>query len=247
MSGNKKKEIIYGKNACFGCIIGKNRQIYMIYILSSRWNEYYDKIPNNLKSLVKKCNHHEMFILTHEENKHQGIVLKVSNYNFVSIDNIIDKAKDKRKVSIYLLDRVKDPHNIGNIVRSAFCFGIDAIILPERESCDITSTVVRTSAGYTEQSSICKVSNINNAIEKFKKEGFWIIGFDVNTNTNDNLREILNKYNKCVFIFGSEENGIKEITKKNCDILIKLPMVNSAESLNVANTTTIVGWELFNR
>ena len=246
-TNNSKKEIIYGKNACFGCITGKNRTIYNIYLLSTKWNDYYNKIPEHLKKLVKKCDSKEMFMLTHDENKHQGIALKVSNYNFYSLDELLEKTQNKEKVSIYLLDRVQDPHNIGNIVRTAFCFDIDAIILTEKESCNITSAVVRTSAGYTEHSIICKIQNINNAIEKLKKNCFWIIGFDVNTNTRDDLNKIIQKYNKCVFIFGSEGNGMKETAKEKCDILIKLPMKEGAESLNVANTTTIIGWEVFNR
>ena len=142
---------------------------------------------------------------------------------------------------------MQDPHNVGNIIRSAFCLNVDGIILTERNSCEITSAVVRTSAGYSEQSLISQIGNTSNAITKLKKEGFTIIGFDVNTNTNDDLSKIIQNNEKCVFIFGSEGHGMKDLTKKNCDILIKLPMRKEAESLNVANTTTIVGWEIIKR
>ena len=80
-----------------------------------------------------------------------------------------------------------------------------------------------------------------------KKNGYWIIGFDVNTNTTDDLRHVVGKYDKCIFIFGSEGEGVKDLLKKNCDIILKLPMREGAESLNVANTTAIVGWEWMNK
>ena len=140
--------------------------------------------------------------------------------------------------------QINTPNNVGNIIRSAFCFGIDGLILPERDACGITPAVVRTSAGYSEQLPIYQVGNVANALEKLKRVGYWIIGFDVNTNTQDSLTEVVNKYDKCVFVFGSEGEGMRDLTKKQCDILIRLPMAKGAESLNVANTSAIVGWEV---
>ena len=258
----RKEEIIYGKNACLGCIDGyrngrKNREIYTIYILQEKYNEYLNKIPQELKNIIQKVNQHELFIMTHEQDKHQGIACKVSNFRFSSIDDIIGVNNNKdtfvnksnyndknSKHSIFLLDRVQDPHNLGNIIRTAFCFGIDGIILPERDSCGITPAVVRTSVGYSEKIPICQVVNVANTIDKMKQNGYSIIGFDVNTNTNDDLTKIIEKNDKFVFIFGSEGKGMKDLTKKKCDILLRLPMAYDAESLNVANTTAIVGWEI---
>ena len=276
-------EVIYGKNACFGCIEGfkngsQSREIFEILILQSKFDEYVKKIPQNLQHLIRKCNNHDLFILTHEQDKHQGIACKVSGFKFRDIDslltggksakreNINTKAvkdnntdekktnereegsekceKQNRKSCLFLLDRVQDPHNVGNIIRSAFCLGIDGLILPERDACGITPAVVRTSAGYSEQLPIYQVGNVVNALEKLKRVGYWIIGFDVNTNTQDSLTEVVNKYDKCVFVFGSEGEGMRDLTKKQCDVLIKLPMAKGAESLNVANTSAIVGWEV---
>ena len=151
---------------------------------------------------------------------------------------------NKKISSIFFLDHVQDPHNVGNIIRSAFCFNVDAIILTERNACGITSAVVRSSAGYSECSLICKVNNTINAIEKLKKVGYLIIGFDSNATEKNKLDTIIGKYDKYVFIFGSEGDGMKDLTKKYCDFLVKLPMNPNAESLNVANTATIVGWEI---
>ena len=78
-------------------------------------------------------------------------------------------------------------------------------------------------------------------------EHLKVIGFDVNTNTKDSLTEVVRKYDKCVFVFGSEGEGMRELTKKSCDVLLRLPMRAGAESLNVANTASIVGWEWFGK
>ena len=249
-----EKEVLYGRNACFGCLDGfknntKTRDIFNIYLLQSKFDEYYKKVPNELKQIVKKVNNQEMFHITHEQDKHQGIALSVSKYRFLQLDALLKNVDKNGCISkaIFLLDRVQDPHNAGNIIRSMFCFDIDALIIPEREGCGITSAVVRTSAGYSEQSLICQVGNVSQSIEKLKQNGYWIIGFDVNETTKDSLRDVVSKYDKCCFVFGAEGDGMRDLTKKNCDILIKLPMRQGAESLNVANTASIVGWELFNK
>ena len=253
----RQTEIIYGKNACFGCIQAycndlKNRTIYSIFLLQSKFDEYLKKIPKELHQMVQKCNSHDLFSITHEQDKHQGIALKVSNFHFTDIEEVIDLIETRQKynkqknqkLAIFLLDRIQDPHNVGNIIRSSFCFNIDALILTERDACGITPAVVRTSAGYSENSLICQVGNTAVAIDKLKKDGYLIVGFDVNTNTQDDIAKVVGKYNKCVFIFGSEGAGMKDLTKKNCDLIIKLPMNPQAESLNVANTAAIVGWEI---
>ena len=238
---NKNSEIIYGKNACLGCILSnyKNREIYKIYIQQDKFDGYLKQIPQQFRGIVQKVNRHEMFVITHEESKHQGIALSVSNFHFAEIDEVLNLK------SVFVLDQVQDPHNVGNIIRSAFCFGVQAIILPERDSCGITQAVVRTSAGYSESSLIVRVGNLNQALEKMKKAGFVIVGFDVNINTKDSLVDVCKKYEKVAFVFGSEGSGMRDLTKKNCDLLIKIPMVDGAESLNVANTSAIVAYERF--
>ena len=242
--GDANREVIYGKNACFGCMVGRNREIFFICILQNKFDEYFKGVPNDLRHFVKKCNAHDMFLLTHDQDKHQGIAMSVSKYRFCAIEDLVEQSD---KSAIFLLERVQDPHNVGNIIRTAFCFDVSAIILPERDACGITSAVVRTSAGYSEQMKICQVKNVCHALDKLKKSGYWVIGFDVNTNTKDSLTEIVSKYNKCVFVFGSEGEGMRELTKKSCDILLRLPMRAGAESLNVANTAAIAGWEWFGK
>ena len=258
-NNRKSAEVIYGKNACFGCFEGikngtKSREIFEILILQSKFDEYVKKVPNDLRYLIKKSNNHDLFVLMHEQDKHQGIACRVSGFKFLSLEDLLksfdvndencNKEKDEQKNTLFLLDRVQDPHNVGNIIRTAFCFGVDGLILPDRDACGITPAVVRTSAGYSEQLPIYQVGNVANALEKLKKIGFCIVGFDVNTNTKDSLTEVVNKYDKCVFVFGAEGDGMRDLTKKQCDILIRLPMAKGAESLNVANTTAIVGWEV---
>ena len=246
---NKKeseKEVLFGRNACFGCLNGNNRKIYVIYLLSTKWDEYYNLIPNKYKQLCRKCNAYEMFSIAHDD-KHQGIALKVSKDDLLLEENDSNNTYRKQTKALFLLDRVQDPHNVGNIIRTAYCLNIDGIVLTDRSSCGITNSVVRTSAGYSEKLKIYKINNAVQAVEKLKQKGYCIIGFDVNTNTKDDLRGVVNKYDKCIFIFGSEGDGVRDLLKKTCDVILKLPMREDAESLNVANTTAIVGWEWINK
>ena len=142
-NNRKSAEVIYGKNACFGCFEGikngtKSREIFEILILQSKFDEYVKKVPNDLRHLIKKSNNHDLFVLTHEQDKHQGIACKVSGFKFLLLDDLLKKydAKFERNITkqdegykknatLFLLDRVQDPHNVGNIIRTAFCFGCD--------------------------------------------------------------------------------------------------------------------------
>ena len=88
---NKKdseKEVLFGRNACFGCLNGNNRKVYVVYLLLTKWNEYYNLVPEKYKPLCRKCDAHEMFSIAHND-KHQGIALKVSRYSFWSMDDLL--------------------------------------------------------------------------------------------------------------------------------------------------------------
>ena len=170
-----EKEVLFGRNACLGCLNGNNRKIYVVYLLSTKWDEYYNLIPDKYKQLCKKCDVRKMFSIAHDD-KHQGIALKVSRYNFLSIDELLleesygNNTYGRLLKALFLLDRVQDPHNVGNIIRTAYCLNIDGIVLTDRSSCGITNSVVRASAGYSEKIKIYKINNAIQAVEKLKKK-----------------------------------------------------------------------------
>lgn len=173
----------------------------------------------------------------------QGVVAQISSKEFSSVDEIILFAKSKNENPLILIfDEIEDPHNLGAIIRSAVSFGAHGGILPKHHSATISPIVAKASAGAIEQFKIAQVTNISQEIENLKKENFWIVGTD--SHSDKNFTEIDFKIPTAIVI-GNEGKGIRRLVKEKCDFLVKIPMSNNFESLNVSVASAIILCEVF--
>ncbi|MEP7009089.1 MAG: 23S rRNA (guanosine(2251)-2'-O)-methyltransferase RlmB [Acidobacteriota bacterium] len=138
-----------------------------------------------------------------------------------------------------LLEDVQDPRNLGAVLRVCEGAGVGQVMIRDRGAAPISPTVVKTSAGASEWLAIERITNSAMAIAQLKKEGFWIYGTDAH---GDPPWEI-DLTGKVVICLGGEENGLRDLTRKNCDRLIGLPMRGHVESLNIATATAAVLYE----
>ncbi|WP_339044910.1 23S rRNA (guanosine(2251)-2'-O)-methyltransferase RlmB [Candidatus Zinderia endosymbiont of Aphrophora alni] len=238
-----KKNIIFGFHSIFSCIKNKFFLINKIYINYNRNDIRIKKILNLLskkKNLIKKVDKNYLFKIS-KTNAHQGIVALIYKKNtFLKIENYINNIK---KNSLFLiLDRITDPHNLGACLRTANCFGVKAVIIAKNKSVKLNSTVTKVSSGASLNIPFFKVSNLINIINLLKKKGVWIIGMDCN-NLNKNLYN-MNFTGSWALILGSENKGIRQLIKKNCDFLIKIPMFSNIKSLNVSVALGICLYEI---
>lgn len=174
---------------------------------------------------------------------HQGLALQVRPLEPTFIDDIIRKANTMDKAVILMLDQVTDPHNIGALLRSSAAFNALAVILPDANAPDETGALAKSACGGLEIVPLIRVSNLVRTIEAFKKAGFWVLGLEgtaQKTISEDKLPL------KTVFILGSEGEGLRRLTAENCDYMVKLPISENMESLNVSNAGAIALYE-FNR
>ena len=160
---------------------------------------------------------------------HQGIILEVEDVKTYTFDEVIPNI-NKEYPLIVILDHLEDPHNLGAIIRSSEAFGVDAIILPNDRSVQITSTVVKTSVGTIEKIKIINVPNLNNTIKKLKDYGYWIVGTDME---GEDYTSIDYK-TKIAIVIGNEGKGISRLVSENCDYLAKIPMKGTVNSLNAS-------------
>lgn len=217
---------IYGKNVAFEKL-NNNNKIYKIY-LSKNFND--DKIL----SLIKKKNIPTKVVDKRELDNicsglHQGIILEVDDIKTYDLEDVVNNI-NKEYPLIVILDHIEDPHNFGAIIRSCEAFDVDAIIIPNDRSVDITSTVVKVSVGTIEKVKIIKVVNIVNAIKKLKDNGYWIVGTDM---SGTNYTTIDYK-TKIAVVIGNEGRGISRLVSENCDYLAKIPMKGTVNSLNAS-------------
>ncbi|MCF8259666.1 MAG: 23S rRNA (guanosine(2251)-2'-O)-methyltransferase RlmB [Melioribacteraceae bacterium] len=168
---------------------------------------------------------------------HQGVAAVRSSVIYWELDQLLKTSKQKSNPLFLMLDSIQDPHNLGAILRTAECFGVDGIILTMYKSVGITSTVEKISAGALSFLKICKVTNLVNAIRELKQNGFWIYG---STLENAVDFKTINYSSPSAIVVGNEEKGIRPLVAKNCDQLIKIPMSGNLQSLNVSVATGVL-------
>jgi predicted rRNA methylase len=107
-----------------------------------------------------------------ETGAHQGVIAQVAAYEYSTVEDILEKAREKGEAPfIFLLDDIEDPHNLGAIIRTANLAGAHGVIIPKRHAAGLTSVVAKTSAGALNYTPVAKVSNLSQTIEELKKEG----------------------------------------------------------------------------
>lgn len=172
---------------------------------------------------------------------HQGVVAQVTPYQYSTVDAMLEAASEKGEDPfIIILDEIEDPHNLGSIVRSANVCGAHGVIIPKRRSASITQVVAKTSAGAVEHTKIAKVTNITQTIKDLKDKGLWIIGTDMDGEVcyQSNLKGPI------ALVVGSEGKGIGRLIKKNCDMVVSIPMSGEINSLNAAVAGGILMYEV---
>lgn len=173
---------------------------------------------------------------------HQSILAIVEPPSIHDLNSFIDRVTsgDKKPV-VVIMDSIMDPQNFGAILRSAETFGVAGAIFPKDRSCDINSTVVKSSAGATEHLEFCRVTNIANTIRQLRDNRFYIIAADPDGET---ALESFSPSFPLAVVMGSEGKGLRPLVKKSCDETIKIPLYGKVDSLNVSAAAAVIFYEI---
>ena len=235
--------IIYGKNAVIEALESGNRTFNKILISSGA---HKDVKIEKIKELAKANGIVFQFVNIQKlnqiepEGRHQGVIAQIAPVKYTDLDDFIEKHRDKT-ASVVILDGVEDSHNVGAIIRSCVCAGIDGIILPSRRSVLINPTVEKTSAGAINHISIIKVNSLVNTIQRLKENNWWVIASD--HHAKDNYYDVDYTDMNFALIMGAEHAGISKSLLKLADFVIKIPMLTNFNSLNVSNAAAIILFE----
>lgn len=176
-----------------------------------------------------------------DEQNAQGVIAIKSTQKYFELGELIEKSKASPLPLLLLLDSIQDTHNLGAILRSAECAGVDGVIITTNQSAPINEIVEKISAGAVSHLRICKVNNLVRTIEDLKKNGFWIVGTHLNGEKNYNQ---LDYKMPVALVMGNEEKGIRKLVAENCDFLVKIPMKGKIDSLNVSVSTGVLLFEI---
>lgn len=229
---------LYGKHSCITALKNSNRKCNKLlmtkeflkenpHILSLKHNINYDIVTANI--IINE--------ISDKHATHQGIALLVNKLETPNIIDLINHNNKQKKRCFIILDQITDPHNIGAILRSAAAFAIEAVITTKDNAPAENSTLAKTASGAMEIVPYIKVTNLVKTIDLFQQHGFWSIG--LSCDAQDDIERI-SMPDKSLIIFGSEDKGLRELTKKKCDYLAKIKMSNHIDSLNVSNAAAII-------
>ena len=225
---NKEINLIYGKNPVIESINAK--KALKVFLVSGFADQKILSLIKNNKIPVSMVSPNEMDKMSNN-GVHQGIAAELKPYQTVSLEEIIYKAKNKEKKIIVMLDGIEDPHNLGAILRSADVFEASGIILPKHNSVSLNATVAKTSAGAINYVPVAVVNNLNQAIQKLKDEGYWIVSTDGSAKIS--YSSITYDF-PVVVVIGSEGKGVSSLVLKNSDYIVKIPQFGHVNSLNAS-------------
>ena len=228
------KEFIYSRNAVYETLHAKRREVFKLEIADNV------QIKGKMAEIVSLAGQGKIpFVKVkraqldkiHENN--QGIVAEVSAYPYSDVLDILDHAKELNEPPfILLLDTLNDPQNFGTLIRTAEAVGVHGIVIPLAHTVEVTPAAVNASSGASEHMRIAR-SNLAQAIDALKEENVWVVGLDQNGETIG-AKTLRHLTGATAVVVGSEGEGIRQLTRAKCDIILQLPMRGQIESLNAA-------------
>ena len=233
---------VEGRNAVIE-LLESGKDINKLYITKGEKNGSINKIialAKENKVVIVEKEKKQMEEMAQTDN-FQGVIAIVPPFEYCEIDDILNYAKEKEENPfVLILDGIEDTHNLGAIIRTAETAGVHGIIIPKRRAASVNSTVSKVSCGAIEYMRVARVSNITDSINKLKEEGLWICGTSISAEKyyfNQDLTGPLG------IVIGNEGKGMSDLVEKNCDFLVKIPMMGNVESLNASVSTGIIVYE----
>ncbi|MEI8052276.1 MAG: 23S rRNA (guanosine(2251)-2'-O)-methyltransferase RlmB [Bacteroidota bacterium] len=238
----KKNTLIIGREAVIKAM-QEGKQLDRIYLQSNVHGPVIDEIrtlaaaglvPIN-KVPVEKLNSYNV-------SNHEGCIAQISKIQYQDLQQIISFIVDNGEVPLFIvLDGVTDIRNIGAIARSAFCFGVNAIIIPEKGVGSLNEDAILTSAGALEKIAVCRVGSLMKAVDDLHLNGIKVFASEMTAEKNIGAIDLTEP---CAIIMGGEEHGVYPALMKICDDRFSIPMSGEFDSLNVSVATGIILYEV---
>lgn len=175
-----------------------------------------------------------------ETKRHQGVIAYTTDYEYYDLEDIIAERRSEKGGFVILCDGIEDVHNLGSILRVAECAGADGVIIPKSGGASVTESVIRISAGAAEHIKVAKAANLNQAVEKLQKAGYWTYALEAG---GEDIYEE-NFSGNVALIVGGEDSGVKRLTKEKCDKILSIPLQGNVNSLNASVALGIAAYEV---
>jgi 23S rRNA (guanosine2251-2'-O)-methyltransferase len=238
----KKNTLIIGREAIIKAI-KEGKQLDRIYMQSNVHGPVIDEIKSLAASALVPINKVPVEKLnSFNVSNHEGCIGQISKIQYQDLQQIISFVVDNGDVPLFIiLDGVTDIRNIGAIARSAFCFGVHAIIIPDKGVGSLNEDAILTSAGALERIAVCRVNSLMKAVDDLHLNGIKVFASEMTAETKITKLDFTEP---CAIVMGGEEHGIYPALMKICDDKFAIPMPGDFESLNVSVATGVVLYEV---
>ena len=214
-------DYLYGKNSFIEAI--RSGRINKAYVLKD--SPFIDELKK--KHIPYETVDRKILDKMSKSGNHQGVLAEVKEYKLARVDDMIRNENGL----IVVLDGLKDPHNLGAIIRTCECAGTDGIIYKKNNSVKVNDTVSKIASGALEYVKIAEVTNISNTLDDLKNKGYWVVSAAGEATCS--YKDVDYKRN-IVLVIGSEGDGISRLVKEKSDYLVSIPMVGHVNSLNAS-------------
>jgi len=184
--------------------------------------------------------HRDTLTMRVGHSHHQGVALRGAEFHYLSMEDMLQQPLDSLE-PVVILDSIQDPQNFGALLRSACFLGAKAVIIPKDRAAQVTSTVVKVSAGATAYLPVARVTNLVSGLQRLKEKGLWIIGLDLEAGQSLYAADLTVPLG---LVVGNEQKGIRPLVRKNCDLLLQIPAMGPLQSLNAATAGAVALAEL---
>lgn len=241
------QHMLYGVNAVIEALRAGKRSIDSITILDSAK-------PDRLKQLLELAR--ERRIPVHRvprinidrslgDVRHQGVVARVAAARYADPEELLEtlgkKVGTPTPPLALVLDGIEDPRNVGSILRTAECSGVDAVFVPERRAASLTDVVAKVAAGALEYVPVARVTNVVRLIEQLKERNIWVVG------AAGEAKQTHTEWDwklSAAIVLGNEGSGLHRLVRESCDSLVRIPVVGKLESLNVSVAAGVILYEV---
>jgi len=233
------KEWITGRNPVYEVLQARRRHVFRLWV--ARGVEEKGRLRDILrlgaqrKLAIESVDRRQLDPLG--EN-HQGVALETSAYPYSALVDILDLAEKRQQPPFVLvLDVIQNPQNLGTLLRTAEAVGVHGVLIPLRRAAEVTPAVVSASAGASEHLLVAQI-NLAQAINELKEAGAWVVGLEGSPQAQPVEQVRLD--GALALVVGSEGEGMRDLVRKSCDVLVRLPMQGRVESLNAAVAGSVV-------
>jgi 23S rRNA (guanosine2251-2'-O)-methyltransferase len=231
--------IIYGINPVSEALQSKTYRPEQIWITKGNRNPRLQELSQLAKRLqvpVRFESTQAIAKKTHTRD-HQEVAAEISEVGSTDFQELIDSNPSL----LLMVDGVQDPRNLGALLRTAEATGVEGVLIPDRRSCSITPTVVKSSAGGAIHLRISRIGNVVQTLEDLQRQGYWVVGLDMQ---GKHSVDEIDAGSLTVVVVGGEHQGLRKLVRKHCDFLVSFPMKGRVSSLNLSVAAGVLLYEM---